>query len=48
MGGSGIAGGNPVLQYNIQDGSTAADPITVAYGPLYDATYSTTVVAPST
>jgi Porin subfamily len=43
MGGSGIAGGNPVLQYNIQDGSTAADPVTVAYGPLYDATYSTTV-----
>ena len=43
MGGAGIGGGNPILQYNIQDGSTAADPVTVAYGPLYDATYSAAV-----
>jgi len=42
-GACGIAGGNPILHYNIQDGSTAASPVTVGYGPLYDATYSTTV-----
>ena len=41
IGGGGIAGGNPIGQYNIQNGTGAAgDPITVAYGPLYDATYS--------
>jgi Porin subfamily len=43
MGGAGVGGGNPIGFYDIQDGTTAADPVTVGYGPLYDATYSTTV-----
>jgi Porin subfamily len=44
MGGAGIGGGNPILQYNIQNGTGAAgDPVTLAYGPLYDATYSSVV-----
>ena len=41
-GGAGIAGGNPILKYNIQNGTgSAADPITTAYGPVFDATYDT-------
>ena len=37
----GIAGGNPILQFNIQNGTgLVGDPVTVAYGPVYDATYS--------
>jgi hypothetical protein len=41
QGAAGIAGGNPIGRYNIQNGSGAAgDPITLAYGPTVDATYS--------
>jgi Porin subfamily len=41
MGGAGIGGGNPIGLYNIQNGTGAAgDPVTLAYGPLFDATYS--------
>ena len=37
---AGIAGGNPILFYNIQNGTgSAADPVTAAYGPAFDATY---------
>jgi Porin subfamily len=44
MGGAGVGGGNPILNYNVQNGTGAAgDPVTLAYGPLYDATYSAAV-----
>ena len=43
IGGAGVAGGNPIGRYNIQDGSGAVgDPISIAYGPLVDATYGAT------
>ena len=42
MGGAGVGGGNPILRYNIQN-DTGPGPISVAYGPLYDATYSNVV-----
>ena len=41
IGVAGTAGGNPIGAFNIQDGSGGAgDPVTVAFGPAYDAVYS--------